>query len=195
LTNICRKNIGLKTMTPATPPLSTALADADLLFTRAELEVEIKRMAQQITADYKDERPLFLTMMNGGMLFASLLALELGIDCEFDYLHATRYRGTTEGSGLRWLRLPEVSLRGRSVLLVDDILDEGPTLGAVRDWCLAQEVGALRIAVLTVKQHDRRRPGLAADYVGVEVPDRYVFGFGMDYYEQGRNLPAIYALR
>ncbi len=178
-----------------TPPLSEALLRSDLLVDRPALDAAISRMATAIRNDYAGQRPLFLTVMNGGMIFASLLALELGIDCEFDYLHATRYRGATEGSGLQWLRRPDVSLDGKPVLLVDDILDEGPTLLAVREWCRAQGASEVRIAVLTVKQHDRCVEGLVPDYVGVEVPDRYVFGFGMDYYEQGRNLPAIYALK
>lgn len=177
-----------------TPKLSEALATADLLFDRATLTREIARMAAQIDADYVDERPLFLTVMHGGMLFASLLALEMKTDLEFDYLHATRYRGKTRGAGLNWLRHPQVPMLGRRVLLADDILDEGQTLLAVRDACLREGARDVRIAVLTNKRHDRRAPGIEADYVGVELPDRYVFGFGMDYYEQGRNLPGIYAI-
>jgi hypoxanthine phosphoribosyltransferase len=81
------------------------------------------------------------------------------------------------------------------VLLVDDILDEGHTLLAVKQWCLEQGATDVRIAALTTKQHDRCVAGICADYVGLEVADRYVFGFGMDYHEQGRNLPGIYALK
>jgi hypoxanthine phosphoribosyltransferase len=85
-------------------------------------------------------------------------------------------------------------MQGRRVLLADDILDEGHTLLAVKHWCEDQGAADVRVAVLAVKVHDRRVEGIDADYVGVEVPDRYVFGYGMDYHEQGRNLPAIYAL-
>jgi hypoxanthine phosphoribosyltransferase len=176
------------------PKLSDALPTADLLFDRTALEREIARMAQQIDSDYAGDRPLFLTVMHGGMLFASLLALQIRTDLEFDYLHATRYRGKTRGAGLNWLRHPQVPMLDRRVLLVDDILDEGQTLVAVRDACLREGAKEVRIAVLTSKLHDRRVPGISADYVGVELPDRYVFGFGMDYYEQGRNLPGIYAI-
>ncbi len=177
--------------------LSAALMNSDLLFDRAQIEQAIARMAAAIRNDYAGERPVFLTVMHGGMLFASLLALELGgaVDLEFDYLHATRYRGATTGGGLHWLRRPTVPLAGRHVLLVDDIVDEGHTLAEVRDWCRGQGAADVRIAALTVKVHDRCVPGLAADYVGLEVPDRYVYGFGMDFHEQGRNLPGIYALR
>lgn len=179
--------------------LQSALAQSDLLFDRATLEQAIARMAGEIAADYAGDRPVYLTIMHGGMPFAALLALKLGeaggLDLEFDYLHATRYRGKTEGGGLHWRHSPETPLAGRRVLLVDDILDEGHTLAAVRDWCLRKGAADVRVAALTVKKHDRCVPGIAADYVGVEVPDRYVYGFGMDYYGQGRQLPAIYALR
>lgn len=178
--------------------LNVALLNSDCLFERGEIERAIAHMAVAIRNDYAGERPVFLTVMHGGMLFASLLALEIGqaIDLEFDYLHATRYRGaTTGGRQLHWLRRPEVSLKGRRVLLVDDIVDEGHTLAEVRDWCRDQGAADVRIAAMTVKKHGRCVPGLSADYVGLDVPDRYVYGFGMDYHEQGRNLPAIYALK
>src|SRR3546814_950414 len=84
-------------------------------------------------------------------------------------------------------------MEGRRVLLVDDILDEGHTLKAVTRWCEDQDAADVRVAVLAVKVHDRCVDGVCPDYVGVEVPDRYVFGYGMDFHEQGRNLPAIYA--
>jgi len=114
---------------------------------------------------------------------------------EFDYLHATRYRGNTTGARLAWLHRPMTSMRGRRVLLVDDILDEGHTLKAIQYWCEDQNPIDIKIAVLAVKQHDRCVEGISADYVGVEVPDRYVFGYGMDFHEQGRNLPGIFALK
>lgn len=178
--------------------LAVALANADLLFDRDTLDREIARMARPIRDDFADEVPVYLTVMHGGLPFAGQLAMELGalgLDLEFDYLHATRYRGETSGGELVWKHRPATPLRGRRVLLVDDILDEGHTLAAIRDWCLQEGAREVRIAALAVKRHDRCVPGIAADYVGVEVPDRYVFGYGMDYHEQGRNLPAIYALR
>lgn len=185
--------------------LGAALATADLIHDRASLEHEIARMAAEICRDYAGDgrasagtRPVFLTVMHGGLPFAAQLAMEVGacgLDLEFDYLHATRYRGATTGGELVWKHRPATPLQGRRVLLADDILDEGHTMAAIGQWCLAQGAVDVRIAALAVKVHDRCVPGLKADYVGVEVPDRYVFGYGMDYHEQGRNLPAIYALR
>lgn len=180
---------------PNLPKLADALPVSDCLFDLAFIQPQIARLAAEIDRDYAGDRPLYLTIMNGGMLFSSLLALQLKTDVEFDYLHATRYRGETFGGGVHWLRKPAVPLFGRRVLLIDDILDEGHTLRAVIDACQAEGAKDVRVAVLARKDHDRCIDGLTADYIGLDVPDRYVYGFGMDYYEQGRNLPAIYALR
>lgn len=182
----------------ASPSLSAALANAELIVDRAALDAAIAAMAVPIASDYAGEVPVYLTVMHGGLPFAGQLSLELGalgLDLEFDYLHATRYRGQTSGGELVWKHRPATALYGRRVLLVDDILDEGYTLAAVRDWCMQQGATDVRIAALAVKRHDRVIAGISADYVGLEVPDRYVFGFGMDYHEQGRNLPGIYALK
>jgi hypoxanthine phosphoribosyltransferase len=179
--------------------LADALACSDLLHDRHAIDTAIARMATAIRSDYTGQRPLLLTVMHGGMLFASELALALGqgdpLDLDFDFLHASRYQGGIAGTALQWKHRPATPLLGRDILLADDILDEGYTLEAVRAWCRVQGAAKVRIAVLAWKRHDRCVPGIHADYVGLEVPDRYVYGFGMDYYEQGRNLPAIYALR
>jgi len=114
---------------------------------------------------------------------------------QFDYLHATRYRGETTGGDLVWKHKPATALFGRRVLLVDDILDEGYTLQGVRTWCLEQGATDVRIAALTVKLHDRALPDVKADYAGIDLPDRYVFGFGMDVNETLRCVPAIYAMK
>jgi hypoxanthine phosphoribosyltransferase len=175
--------------------LAEALQNAQLIHDRAQLDAAIARMGRDIDAALAGEVPVYLSVMHGGLIFSGALALAVKTDLEFDYAHATRYRGETEGGELQWRRKPTTSLQGRTVLLADDILDEGYTLRAVRDWCLAQGAKRVLIAVLCQKLHDRTAPGIHADFCGVEVPDRYVFGFGMDYHEQGRNLPGIYALK
>ncbi|MFK2904772.1 hypoxanthine-guanine phosphoribosyltransferase [Dyella ginsengisoli] len=178
-----------------TPSLTDALANADLLFDRPSIDAMITRMGGEIDAALGGERALFLTVMNGALMFAGQLALAIRTDLEFDYVHATRYRGATTGHDLHWLREPIVPMSGRTVLLVDDILDEGHTLKAVRDDCLRRGARRVLIASLCTKRHDRLVEGIASDFNGIELPDRYVFGYGMDYHEQGRNLPGIYALR
>lgn len=177
--------------------LAWALANSDLIHDRATLEAAIARMARPIADDYRDGVPVFLTVMHGGLPFAGRLAMEigaLGVDLAFDYIHATRYRGATSGGELTWKHRPATPLSGRRVLLADDILDEGHTLRGIVEWCRAEGAADVRIAALAVKRHDRCVEGVHADYSGVDVPDRYVFGYGMDFQEQGRNLPAIHAL-
>jgi len=177
------------------PPLASALSQSDLLFDRARLVAAIEAMGRAVARELEETPPIFLTVMNGGLIFGAALALAIPADLEFDYVHATRYRGGTQGNELLWLKQPRLNLVGRTVLLADDILDEGYTLRAIRDFCLDQGARRVLIAVLCQKRHGRTAPGVVADFVGVDVPDRYVFGFGMDYHEQGRNLPGIYALR
>ena len=176
------------------PTLVEAMKTAELLFGRTEIEARIATMGKEIANDLHGEVPIFITVMNGGLIFGGVLALAIPADLEFDYVHATRYRGGTRGHDLLWVKQPRVSLAGRTVLLVDDIFDEGHTLKAIRDFCVDEGAARVLIAVLCEKRHDRATPALRADFVGVRLPDRYVFGFGMDYYEQGRNLAGIYAL-
>jgi hypoxanthine phosphoribosyltransferase len=176
-------------------PLTEALRDADLLFDRQHLDAVIQTMGKTIDAALAGDVPIYLSVMHGGLIFSGALALAISCDLEFDYVHATRYRGGTHGEDLHWMKSPSVKMSGRTVLLADDILDEGYTLRAIRDYCVAQGAARVLIAVLCEKRHGRTAPGIRADFVGVEVPDRYVFGFGMDYHEQGRNLPGIYALK
>lgn len=183
-----------------TPKLEDALRDSEIIHDWDAIEDAIEEMADEIVEDYEDdaEPPLFITVMHGGLHFAAQLSFALGergMDVQFDYLHATRYQGGTSGSRLAWLHRPATPMRGRSVILVDDILDEGHTLLAIREHCLAQGAAAVSIAVLTEKRHARRAPGIGADHVCLQVPDRYVFGYGMDWHGHGRNLPAIHAVK
>ena len=188
--------------------IAEALEQSDLIYDRAAIDAAIAGMADAIAADYIGQVPanrmgdsfvpVFLTVMHGALPFAGQLALELGargLDLQFDYLHATRYRGSNQGGELVWKHRPATALYGRRVLIADDILDEGHTLAEVRRWCIEQGATDVRIAAMTVKDHDRCVAGIRADYVGLHLPDRYVYGFGMDYHEQGRNLPAIYAIK
>ena len=170
------------------------LARADLIHDQATLAGAIARVGRDIDAWLDGTPAVFLTVMQGALPFAGQLATAIRSPLLFDYVHATRYRGNTRGAELHWIKRPATTLAGATVLLVDDILDEGHTLAAIRDHCVEQGAARVAIAVLCEKRHDRRVAGLAADFVGVEVPDRYVFGYGMDYHEQGRNLAAIHAV-
>lgn len=173
---------------------SAALASADLIHDEVALKAAIARLGGEIDTALEGRPAVFMTVMQGALPFAGQLATAIKAPLVFDYVHATRYRGATSGGELDWRKRPSTSLAGATVLLVDDILDEGHTLKAIRDFCLAEGAVRVLIAVLCEKRHDRCVPGLAADFIGIDVPDRYVFGYGMDYNEQGRNLPAIYAV-
>ena len=154
----------------------------------------LDRMAAEITAELGDSFPVVLCVLTGGIIPTGHIITRLAFPLETDYLHATRYRGETSGEEVHWLSKPGTPLQGRTVLVVDDILDEGHTLAQVLEFCT--DAGAIRVytAVLIEKLHDRRVPGVAADFIGLQVEDRYVFGFGMDYKNYLRNLNGIYAL-
>jgi hypoxanthine phosphoribosyltransferase len=176
------------------PRLADALARAERVHERDVLVRAIQRVGGEIDRVLAGERAIFLTVMQGALVFAGQLAPTIAAPLVFDYVHATRYRGTTAGGDLAWIKRPACALSGETVLLVDDILDEGYTQKAIRDFCLAEGAARVLVAVLCEKRHARRVPGITADFCGVSVPDRYVFGYGMDYHEQGRNLSAIWAV-
>ncbi|SHG52425.1 hypoxanthine phosphoribosyltransferase [Hydrocarboniphaga daqingensis] len=172
------------------------MAEADCLHDAAAVKAAYDRLGHEITARYADLNPLILTVMNGGLLPTAEIVSRLPFAFEQDYLHATRYRGATTGGGLVWKRQPDAKrISGRHVLVIDDILDEGYTLVAIRKALLEFQPASFAVAVTCEKLHDRRAPGAVAEFVGVKVEDRYVFGCGMDYKEYWRQLPAIYAVK
>lgn len=170
------------------------LERAERLHGRDDVDAALDRMAEAIDTAFGGEIVLYLPILQGGLIPAGMLAPRLNLHIEQDYVHATRYRGDTTGRELIWRSKPMVPLAGRRVLVVDDILDEGLTLKAIVNWCREQGARSVSSAVLVEKAHSRRVPGVEADFVGLRVPDRYVFGCGLDYRERFRNLPAIYAV-
>jgi len=135
-----------------------------------------------------------LVVMNGGLIPAGLLLPRLAFPLKVDYLHATRYRERTFGTDLKWIKEAEEPLAGRHLLVIDDILDEGHTLAAILEHCRAAGAAEVLSAVLLKKEHGRSI-GLEADFTGLQVPDRYLFGYGMDYGGYWRNAPGIFALK
>ena len=154
----------------------------------------LDRLAEAITAELGDSFPVILCVLTGGIIPTGHIMTRLSFPLETDYLHATRYRGETSGEEVHWLSKPGTSLQGRTVLVIDDILDEGHTLAQVLEFCRGEGASAVFTAVMIEKLHDRRVPGVVADFIGLQVDDRYVFGFGMDYKHYLRNLNGIYAL-
>lgn len=182
-------------MTPEETHAQQVWDEADCLFDRQAVSDALDRMATEMRPELAGHNPLLLCVMNGALMTCSELLLRMDYPVEVNYIHATRYRGETMGSELHWLHEPEVSLEGRVVLVVDDILDEGPTLKAIMQYCRDKGAGRALSAVLVDKKHDHRAHGAKADFVGMEAPDRYLFGFGMDYKEYLRNAPGIYAVK
>jgi len=172
------------------------LADADLLVTESEVTAAIGRMAEEITERLQEANPVLLCIMNGGLIFTGQILTRLLFPLEVDYVHATRYGHRSNGGHLHWTVKPQLDLRGRIVLLLDDILDEGVTLASIADYCRQQGAAEVLMAVLVEKLHLRKvAPGMRADFSGIEVGDRFLFGYGLDYKGYWRNAPGIYAVK
>ena len=170
------------------------LHEADCLYTHTQVQAALDKMAHAITDKLQGKNPLVLCVMTGGIIPAGHLLTRLSMPLQIDYIHATRYRGETTGSHLHWLVRPTHALRGRDVLIIDDIYDEGITLSEIAEYCWAQGAADVSIAVLINKIHNHKQP-LQVDFVGLETPDRYLFGYGMDYKDYLRNAPGIYAVK
>jgi hypoxanthine phosphoribosyltransferase len=168
------------------------LAEADLIHSPEAVRAAVARVAGEISAKLSDKNPVVLCVMSGAVPFVGHLMPLLSFPLDFDYLHASRYGEQTHGNRLIWRSGPWISLEGRHVLVVDDILDEGVTLATICERL--RQMGAANVysAVFAEKETGRAKP-LSADFVGVTVPDRFVFGFGMDICGAWRNLPGIYA--
>lgn len=175
-------------------PQNLSAPPAKQVHNRVEIERAIERLATEISRDYRDKCPLLLGVMTGAVPFLGQLMLRLPMALQIDYIHVTRYRNQTQGGNLEWLVEPRSSLRERDVLIVDDILDEGHTLKEIISYCWAKGASSVEVVVLADKPNPRRVQNLEARYVGLEVPDCYVFGYGMDYQSYWRNLDGIYCL-
>jgi len=170
------------------------LQSADLLCDEAAVRAAIARLAAEITASLKGRYPLVLAVMGGSVFFAGHILPRLRFPLEFDYIHASRYGNTTSGGEIVWKVEPRENVRGRCVLVLDDILDGGQTLAAIRDRVNSLGAAAFYSAVLTDKDIGRDKP-IVPDFVGLKLPNRYVFGCGMDVSGAWRNLPEIYAVK
>ncbi|MBL8488740.1 MAG: hypoxanthine-guanine phosphoribosyltransferase [Rhodocyclaceae bacterium] len=170
------------------------LAEADLVCPAERIGAALERLGREITERLAEANPLVLTVMGGAVVFAGQLLPRLAFPLECDYLHATRYGDVTTGGQLAWVVSPRAPVQGRTVLVLDDVLDEGVTLAAIKERLLAEGAADCLVAVLAEKDLGRAKP-VAADFVGVRLPNRYVFGCGMDVKGAWRNLPAIYAVR
>lgn len=175
--------------------IQAVLDKAECLFDLKEVEDGLDRMAKGITEKLADKNPLIICVMVGALIPTGHLLTRLHFPLEVDYIHVTRYRGTTRGGDLHWMVEPRQSLKDRSVLVVDDIMDGGLTLSAIFDYC--RQAGAKEVySAVMVNKLRAREPGVEfePDFVGLNTEDRYLFGFGLDYEEYLRNAPGIYAV-
>ena len=169
-------------------------SESDCLCDAEKLKTVLDLLADKISSDLEDKDPLILCVMTGGIIPVGHLATRLSFPLQIDYIHATRYRGETSGGELHWLQEPSIPLQGRNILIVDDIFDEGITLLEIDKYCKGKGAANVYSAVLVNKVHDRK-VNFKPDYIGLELEDRYLFGFGMDYKNYLRNINAIHAVK
>ncbi len=169
-------------------------ANSRCLFTIAEIEQSLDLIINDMSADLSSKRPVVIGVMRGALAMMGYLLPRLPFYLEVDYVHASRYQKQLLPGELLWLHEPHIPLAGRSVLLVDDILDQGITLKAIAEKCFAMGAVEVKIAVLCKKIIAGFEPAIEADYIAVNVPDAYIFGYGMDYEGSWRNAPGIYKL-
>lgn len=175
--------------------IQEVFAKSTCLYSKNDVEAALDRMAYAIGQKLADTNPIFLCVVIGGIVPMGNLLPRLDFPLTVDYVHASRYRGATSGGELHWKVKPSVSLRDRTVVLVDDILDGGITLAQIINYCRSEGAKDVYSAVLVDKHHVRLPEGLQhADFVGLTVDNYYVFGYGMDYKEYLRNAPGIYAV-
>ena len=170
------------------------LQQAEMLYSAEQVQAALHKVAHQINATLADAHPLVLSVMGGAVVFSGQLLPLLDFPLDFDYVHVSRYGDARNGGAMHWKVEPRENVRGRVVLLLDDVLDEGHTLAALSERVLALGAGKCYCAVFADKRHDCKKP-IRADFVGMELPNRFVFGYGMDIEGAWRNLPAIYAVK
>ena len=174
--------------------IQTVQKNANCLVSREQLDAALDQMAQAITLKLADTNPLILCVINGGIIVTGHLLPRLNFPLTLDSVRASRYGHQTAGSELNWLYQPTTEMQNRTVLIVDDILDEGITLAAIIDWCRSQGAHQVYSAVLLDKQIGREKP-VQADFVGLEIDNHYLYGFGLDYKTYLRNANGIYACK
>lgn len=175
--------------------IQNVLDKAECIYSFADIEDALDRMAESITQKLQNTNPLILCVMIGALVPTGHLLTRLQFPLEVDYIHATRYRSSTRGGDLHWLVEPRQSLKNRTVLIIDDILDGGLTLAAIIDYCKQEGAKEVYTGVMVNKLRKREEGAdIQPDFAGLTTEDRYLVGFGLDYNEYLRNAPGIYAV-
>ena len=169
--------------------------ECDLILPEEQVIAAVDKVATDITKDFKSLDPVFLIVMNGGLFFAADVLKCCDFRLSVDYIHASRYGDETVGSTLSWYARPTSDLTGRDVLVLDDILDGGITLAGITEYCHVQGANSVTSVIFANKDIERQDGGTeVADIIGTDIPDRYVFGYGMDYKGAWRQLRDVYAI-
>jgi len=168
--------------------------NSDLVFSASQIKTAIEKMGLVLELKIANKNAILLCVMNGGITTTADLLRCMDCDVRFDYLQVARYRDKTVGGSLHWLKEPQLSLEDQTVVLVDDIYDEGFTMEELVSYCKKHGAREVITAVLLLKRKSTPQVDLKPDIYGLEVNDRYVYGYGMDYKGYLRNVPAIYAI-
>ncbi len=179
---------------PRTAHALEVLANSEELVSTDQLSAIYDDLAIRTGAVLHDKNPLVLCVMVGGLYASAELTKRWDFPFDLDYLQATRYRGELTGGEIAWKATPSEVLQGRHVLVVDDVLDEGHTLVAILEALQNQQPASLHTLVTCEKLHAHKHPQAHADFIGISLPDRYLFGAGMDYRNHWRQLDRIVAL-
>ena len=170
------------------------MKEGEVLFTREQIAKRVAELGAQISKDFAGQRIILLGVLKGATVFLSDLARNISVETTFDFVGISSYRGTSESSGeVRLTKDVDESVEGRNVILVEDILDTGLTLSYLVKIISAHQPRALRVCTLLDKPARRKVP-VRADYIGFEIPDKFVVGYGMDFAEKYRNLEDIRVL-
>lgn len=176
--------------------LEDVLKRSECLITEARIHSAYDKLAAVLNLHYGNLNPIILVVLNGGLIPAGHLLTRLSFAHRMDYIHATRYQDNQGTSELVWKAKADIDLNNEHVLLIDDIFDEGVTLKHIVEELSAQyDTASMMTCCLLDKEHDRKIDGFQADFIGMTVEDRYIYGCGMDYHGYLRHLPGIYALK
>jgi hypoxanthine phosphoribosyltransferase len=174
------------------------LARAEELVSADTVQAAVRNVAevlnQRFDTDATGEFPLVLGVMGGAVVFTGHLLPQLSFPLEFDYIHVTRYGDLDRGGEVVWKVIPRQNVAGRTIIVVDDILDEGETLAHVKQRLLDMGAAEVILAVFADKELGRAKP-VQADIVGLTIPNKFVVGFGMDAHGYWRNLPGLWVIK
>lgn len=166
-----------------------------VLLSEDEIKEIITNLGHQISKDYKDKNLLMVSILKGSVVFMADLMRAIDIHCRIDFMCVSSYGSATESSGrVKIIKDLDIDLKGYDLLLVEDILDSGKTLSNVKELLLTRNPNSVKICTFLDKPA-RRQSDITADYVGAEVPDEFVVGYGLDYDEKYRNLPFLGVLK